>query len=115
MLSQADRIGEHVVARLAKLAKARGPLLAIRAGDVVLSMGLVDRTPAVCSVLRGTKFLQLAGLELAERNGPAQSTTTTFPTKPRPKATPCGRQLARIRKLGSAKRCRRVLWGWKRP
>ena len=41
-------------------------------------MGLVNRTPAVCSVLEGAKFQQLAGLDLAKRSGPARSTTTTY-------------------------------------
>ena len=41
-------------------------------------MGLVNRTPAVCSVLKGTKFQRMAGLELADRDGPAQSTTTIY-------------------------------------
>ncbi len=41
-------------------------------------MGLVNRTPAVCSVLEGTKFQRMAGLELADRDGPAPSTTTTY-------------------------------------
>ena len=75
---KADAIREHVVARLATLATACGTLLAIRSGDVVRSMGLVNRTPAVCSVLEGTKFQQMAGLELVERSGPAESTTTTY-------------------------------------
>ena len=78
MASKADRIREHVVARLATLGTARGSLLAIRSGDVVQSMGLVNRTPAVCSVLEGAKFQQMTGLELAERRGPARSTTTTY-------------------------------------
>ena len=78
MASHADRIRGHVVARLATLATTRGPLVAIRSGDVVRSMGLVNRTPAVCSVLETAKFQQMAGLEFAEREGPARSTTTTY-------------------------------------
>lgn len=78
MATQADTIREHVVACLATLAKARGPLLAVRAGDVVRSLGLDNRTPAVCSALEGAKFQQMAGLELVERSGPARSTTTTY-------------------------------------
>ena len=78
MASQADRIREHVVARLAALATACGSLLAIRSGDVVRSMGLDGRTPNVCSVLKGSKFQQMADLELVEQRGPAASTTTTY-------------------------------------
>ena len=78
MATQADTIREHVVACLATLAKARGPLLAIRAGDVGRSMGLDNRSPAVCAVLKGRKFQQMAGLELVERSGPEMSTTTTY-------------------------------------
>ena len=78
MTSEADEIREHVVARLDALAKPHGALLAIRSGDVVRSMGLVNRTPSVCSVLKGHKFQQMAGLELVYREGPPQSTTTTY-------------------------------------
>ena len=78
MTSEADEIREHVVARLDVLAKRHGALLAIRSGDVVRSMGLVNRTPSVCSVLKGHKFQQMAGLELVDRIGPPQSTTTTY-------------------------------------
>ena len=77
MASHADRIREHVVARLAALATTCGPLVAIRSGDVVRSMGLVNRTPAVCSALETAKFQQMAGLEFVERKGLARSTTTT--------------------------------------
>lgn len=82
MTSLTDRIREHVVARLASLATARGPLVAICSGDVVRSMGLVNRTPAVCGALRGAEFQRMADLEFVERCGPAQSTTTTFLYKP---------------------------------
>ena len=88
MASQADRIREHVASRLAALATTCGPLLAIQAGDVARSMGLVGRTPNICTVLKGPKFQRMAGLELVERRGPEQSTTTTYlykqlPERPR--------------------------------
>lgn len=88
MASQADRIREHVASRLTALATTCGPLLAIQAGDVARSKGLVGRTPNVCNVLKGAKFQQMAGLELVERRGPETSTTTTYlykqlPERPR--------------------------------
>ena len=52
--------------------------LAIRAGDVVRGMGLQNATPYVCSALAGRKSQQDAGIVLVRREGPFQSTTTTF-------------------------------------
>ncbi len=53
-------------------------LLTIRAGDVVREMGLRNATPNVCSSLASRRFQQDAGLVLIRREGPHQSTTTTF-------------------------------------
>jgi hypothetical protein len=52
----------------------------IRAGDVVRELGLNGRVPAVCSALKGHKFLQHNNLRLVEISGPksGQSTTMTY-------------------------------------
>jgi hypothetical protein len=52
----------------------------IRAGDVVRELGMNGRVPAVCSALKGHKFLQHNNLRLIEINGPksGQSTTVTY-------------------------------------
>jgi hypothetical protein len=52
----------------------------IRAGDVVRELGMNGRVPAVCSALKGHKFLQHNDLRLIEMSGPksGQSTTVTY-------------------------------------
>ena len=52
--------------------------LAIRVGDVVRGMRLRNATPSVCSALASRKFLHEAAIVLIRREGPSQSTTTTF-------------------------------------
>ena len=52
----------------------------IRAGDVVRELGMNGRVPAVCSALKGNKFLQRNNLRLLEISGPksGQCTTVTY-------------------------------------
>ena len=79
MMSQADEIRKHLMERYVRdFRNSDEDTLSIRAGDVVRDMSLHGRTPNVCSVLGGQKFLTLAGLEIVDRIGPAQSTTTTY-------------------------------------
>ena len=82
MASQADRIRQHVMERYVRpFLDAKEATLSIQAGDVVRSMGLVNRTRAVCSALEGRKFQREAehvGLEYLDRTGPPESTTTRF-------------------------------------
>ena len=52
--------------------------LAIRVGDVIRGMRLRNATPNVCSALASRKFLHEAAIVLVRRDGPPQSTTTTF-------------------------------------
>ncbi len=79
MQSRADTIRRHVLNRHIAPARAEGRMkVAVRAGDVVRDMGLRNLTPSVCSALGSKLFLDLAGVELLERRGPPQSTTTTF-------------------------------------
>ncbi len=82
MASQADRIRQHVMERYVRpFLDANEATLSICTGDVVRSMGLVNRTRAVCSALEGRKFQREAehvGLEYLDRTGPPESTTTRF-------------------------------------
>ena len=78
-MKQADRIRQHALTRHVHPARAADHgTLTIRVGDVCRDMGLQNRVPNVCSALRSRTFLDLAGLELLERIGPEQSTTTRF-------------------------------------
>lgn len=78
-MSQAEGIRRYVLTHYVDPARAAGEdELTIRAGDVCRAMGLQGRTPNVCSVLGSRKFLEMAGLRLLGRVGPAQSTTTTY-------------------------------------
>ena len=104
MMSQADQIRKHLMERYVRdFRNSDEDTLSIRAGDVVRDMSLHGRTPNVCSVLGGQKFLTLAGLEIVDRIGPAQSTTTTYfyrrdvssydpPPAPPEKPLPSGRE-----------------------
>ena len=77
--NQADRIRQCVLGRVIEPARRAGETnIAIRAGEVARDMNLASRVPAVCSALGGKAFMELAGVMLLERRGPAQSTTTEF-------------------------------------
>ena len=78
-MTQADRIRQFALAEWIDPTRRSGKTtVSIRAGDLHKAMGLVDRLPAVCSALGTKKFLELANLELENRTGPKESTTTTF-------------------------------------
>lgn len=63
-MSRADAIRRWIVDRLVEPARLRGEeILEIRAGDVHSRLGLRNRLPLVCSVVRGHKLLDAAGLE----------------------------------------------------
>lgn len=77
--SQADEIRRHALDLYVQPWRESGSsTLSIRAGDVVRSMGLRNRTPNVCSALESYMFQQEAGLVLIDRTGPRHSTSTTF-------------------------------------
>ena len=79
MTSQADSIRKYLMKHHVRpFLDSNAATLSIRAGDVVRSMKLANRTPAVCSVLGGLLFQKEARLVLIERTGPPQSTTTIF-------------------------------------
>ncbi len=76
---QADRIRQHALTRHVEPARRAGQdTVTITAGDASREMGLDNRVPAVCSALGSQKFQDCAGVQLLERRGPWQSTTTEF-------------------------------------
>ncbi|TWB50891.1 AAA family ATPase [Bradyrhizobium sacchari] len=78
-MSQADDIRHFVRVNLIEPARARGDSsISIRAGDVHKEMELSNALPAVCSAIGSDKFLAEAAVLLAAREGPQNSTTTTF-------------------------------------
>ena len=83
MPSKADEVRAYALERYVRPWRgANERRLAIRAGDVVRGMGLHNATPNVCSALASRKFQHDAGLVLVSREGPYQSTTTTFHYEP---------------------------------
>ena len=78
-MSDADRIRAFLTRRYVQPAKENGLReISIVAGDVHKTIGLVNRMPAVGSVLDGKKFQSENALELIETTGPRQSSTTIF-------------------------------------
>ena len=78
-MSQADEIRQHVLQHHVEPARTAGErTVTICAGDIGRELGLRGRTPNVCSALQSKAFLRLGGLQLIERTGPRQSTTTKF-------------------------------------
>lgn len=52
--------------------------LTITAGEIVRRLGLQNRTPAVCSVLRSLRFQKESGLVLESQEGPPSGQSTTM-------------------------------------
>jgi len=80
-MQNADKIRIHSTQKYVLPARRqRVKRFSIRAGDVVRELGMNGRVPAVCSALKGHKFLQHNNLRLIEITGPksGQSTTVTY-------------------------------------
>ncbi|WP_168193482.1 AAA family ATPase, partial [Bradyrhizobium sp. NAS96.2] len=78
-MSQADDIRHFVRVNFIEPARARGDnSVSIKASDVHSALGLSNAFPAVCSAIGGDKFLAEAGVSLVAREGPLNSSTTTF-------------------------------------
>lgn len=78
-MKQADQIRQYAFTHYVEPARTAGrSMVSIRAGDICGGLGLHGRTPNVCSALQSKAFLQLANVQLIERTGPRQSTTTRF-------------------------------------
>ena len=79
MPSKADAIRAHALERhVLPWLHSGEKCLSIRAGDVVRGMRLHNATPNVCSALASRRFQLEAGIVLVAREGPPQSTKTTF-------------------------------------
>lgn len=78
-MSQADAIREFALDQIVVPARLGGQTsVTIRAGDLHRAMGLSNAMPAVCSVLGGNRFTELAGVRLLERTGPAAGSNVWF-------------------------------------
>jgi 5-methylcytosine-specific restriction protein B len=78
-MSQADDIRRFIIAQYIEPACARGDkTVSVRAGDVHREMGLSNAMPNVCSALGSDKFSTDAAVTQIAREGPANSSTTTF-------------------------------------
>ncbi len=83
MPSKADEIRAYALERYVRPWRGSDEnRLVIRAGDIVKGMRLHNATPNVCSSLASRKFQHDAGIVLVRREGPHQSTTTTFHYEP---------------------------------
>ena len=79
MPSKADDIRAYALEQHVRpWRRSREKRLAIRAGDIVRGLRLRNATPNVCSALASRKFQHEAAIVLVHREGPRQSTTTTF-------------------------------------
>jgi hypothetical protein len=80
-MQNADKIRRHGAEKYVLPARRkRVKRFSIRAGDVVRELAMNGRAPAVCSALKGRKFLERNHLRLLEITGPksGQSTTVTY-------------------------------------
>src|ERR1700680_101640 len=81
LMQNADKIRIHSREKYVLPArKHKMKRFSIRVGDVVRELGMNGRVPAVCSALKGSKFLRHNNLCLIETSGPksGQSTTVTY-------------------------------------
>src|ERR1700736_2272478 len=81
MKKPADQIREYARLKYVEPARRRhDSTLKIVAGDVYRALHMDGRVPAVCSALKGPKFLKENRLILEKWDGPpsGQSTTVTF-------------------------------------
>ena len=78
-MKHSERISQHIVDRhFVPAWGARRETLEIRAGDVHKEIGLVNRMPAICSVLGSQRFQQLTRCHLVERKGPHNGANAIF-------------------------------------
>jgi hypothetical protein len=77
-MTDADRIRVYAREKYVVPARRRREMrFTIRAGDIVRELGMIGRTPAVCSALKGRKFWQDNNLRLLEVSGPRSGQSTT--------------------------------------
>lgn len=76
---QVDRIRMFVKMYYIEPARRnRQSTITIRAGDVAKKMRLFRRDPNINNALRGRKLQEMCNIRFIERNGPYESTTTTY-------------------------------------
>ena len=74
----ADQIRAYARQNYIEPARRRGEKrVTIVAGDIVRALGLVNRTPNVCSALRSKTFLSESNAHLEEVEGPRSGNSTT--------------------------------------
>ena len=79
MLTQADRIRDHINMKYFQPAKERKECrIEIRAGDVHREMGLNNAMPAVCSVLGSMKIERQCHVRKTEQRGPHSGANAIF-------------------------------------
>jgi hypothetical protein len=77
--TQADGIRQFIAENYVEPARKQGiERFSVRAGDVHSAMHLQNAMPAVCSVLRGRKLRELAGIVEASREGPENGGNAVF-------------------------------------
>lgn len=71
-MTQADHIRRFVLEQYILPARAKGlSEVTVRAGGIHRDMGLSNKLPAVCTAIDGSKFCNLAAVEIVRREGPA--------------------------------------------
>jgi len=75
----ADEVREYALVAFVKPARRSGKrTVAFTSLEIHKGMGLKDRMPLVCSSIDAAKFLALAMVTLANREGPLQSSTVRW-------------------------------------
>lgn len=78
-MKQSDRISQHILdTHFVPVWRARREALEVRAGNIHKEIGLVDRMPAICSVLGSQRFQRLTRSRLVERRGPHNGANAVF-------------------------------------
>ena len=78
-MTDSDRVRDHAFKTYIEPARKQGRRSAtVVAGDVARSLKLMNRLPLVCGALGTKKFQEERSITLAKRDGPSNSTTTSF-------------------------------------
>ena len=81
-MTDSDRVREHAFKTYIEPARQQGKSTAnIVAGDVAKALRLMQRVPLVCGALGTLKFQRERSIVLDKRDGPSNSTTTSFTFK----------------------------------
>jgi hypothetical protein len=78
-MNDSDRVRERAFKTYIEPARQQGKKTAtIVAGDVAKALKLMQRLPLVCGALGTLKFQRERSVTLHKRDGPSNSTTTSF-------------------------------------